>query len=179
MLYRARQFWQAISAAPKAQDLELASRWLEPSLLALFLRLQPSEQAHSLSILRQLSEQGESEPDLMAGALLHDVGKVCCPLSVWERIIIVLGRAIFPSLVKKWGRGEPRGWRRPFVVAERHAVWGAELAAQAGASARTVRLIRCHQEIPAPSAEVESAYSSSFSQEERWLRRLYTLDNQN
>lgn len=178
ILYRVRQFWQAITAAPQERDLGLARKWLTPSLLSLFLRLHPSEQAHSISIARQLAEQGETEPDLMVAALLHDIGKVRYPLTVWERIVIVLGKAMFSKRVKKWGRGEPRGWRRPFAVAEQHAAWGAELAAQAGASPLAARLIRSHQDNPTTSP-AESTLSSPFSQEDCWLQRLHMLDNQN
>jgi hypothetical protein len=44
----------------------------------------------------------------------------------------------------EWGQGQPRGLRRPFVVATQHPAWGADLSAAAGASARTCDLIRRH-----------------------------------
>jgi hypothetical protein len=69
---------------------------------------------------------------------------------VWERVVIVLGKRLFPRTVRRWGEARPRGLCRPFVVAARHAEWGADLAARAGASSQTVRLIRRHQNPPDP-----------------------------
>ena len=34
-----------------------------------------SDQRHSLNVMRTLRRQGHTEPDLLAAALLHDVGK--------------------------------------------------------------------------------------------------------
>lgn len=141
---------------PDADDLALAGQVLSPSLMTLFLRMQASEQAHSLWIFRQLRQANGSQflaglmdewqRDFLAAALLHDVGKVCYPLHLWERVVIVLGKAFFPNQARRWGQGEPYGWKRAFVVAEQHAVWGADMAAQAGASLLTVRLIGRHQD---------------------------------
>ncbi len=53
--YRVRQFWHALTARPTPEDLALARQALSPAQMELFLQLQPSEQAHSLKIYRQLS----------------------------------------------------------------------------------------------------------------------------
>jgi hypothetical protein len=79
---------------------------------------------------------------------LHDVGKILNPLSIFDRVVIISGKRLFPRAARRWGGGTPCGLRRPFVVAVNHAAWGAELAAQAGASSRIVDLIRCHQDSP-------------------------------
>jgi hypothetical protein len=150
MFYRLRQLWESLYARPTAPDLALALDVLAPPLMALFLRLQPSEQAHSLRILCQLLEQGENHPDLLVAALLHDVGKSRYPLHVWERILIVVGKALLPKQARRWGQGQPRGWQRAFVIAEQHPAWGAEMAGEAGASSLTVSLIRYHQENSPP-----------------------------
>jgi hypothetical protein len=97
-------------------------------------------------VLERLLADGQTDADLLTAALLHDAGKVRARLSVWERVVIVLGKKLFAGHVKGWGEGEARGLRRPFVVAAQHAAWGAELALAAGASPRTVELIRRHQE---------------------------------
>jgi hypothetical protein len=116
--------------------------------MALFDQMQPGEQAHSFRILHRLIEQGQTHHDLFVAALLHDVGKIQHPLRPWERALIVVCESFFPAQVKKWGQGTARGWRRPFVVAEQHPAWGAQLAAEAGASPLAVALIERHQEPP-------------------------------
>lgn len=144
--YRVRQFWLALMAAPRPEDLERARERLSPQLMALFLQMQPGEQAHSLDVYARLLSRQQTDTDLLTAALLHDVGKSRYPLHVWDRAAIVLARKLFREQAQRWGQAAPRGWRRPFVVAEQHPAWGAEMASQAGASALTVRLIRRHQD---------------------------------
>jgi hypothetical protein len=146
LFYRFRQFWDALTAFPDPEELAQARQVLSPPLMELFLRLQTHEQAHGLKVFHQLRQPGQFHPDLLVAALLHDVGKSRYPLYPWERVLIVLGKAFFPLKVKTWGQSEPTGWRRPFVIAEQHPNWGAEMALQAGASALTASLIRRHQD---------------------------------
>jgi len=81
----------------------------------------------------------------LAAALLHDVGKVTAPPRLWERVIVVLAEHFLPARSERWAQEEvPRGWRRRFIIRRLHPGWGAELAAQAGATPRTVALIRQH-----------------------------------
>jgi putative nucleotidyltransferase with HDIG domain len=173
--YRARQFWYALTATPDPEDLDQARRVLLPSQMALFTRLQASEQAHSLEVFRRLRERNETNRDLLVAALLHDVGKSRHPIRLWERVAIVLGKVFFPKKVGVWGQGEPRGWRRPFVIAEQHAVWGAEMARRAGASPTTVALIQRHQEA---HGELSARRGEAGGFEDELLRRLQYLDNE-
>ena len=146
LTYRVRQFKLAfVGPWPPIPDVSLSPH-LTPSLITLFRRMSPSEQAHSFAVLQRLQGQGHTDADLLTAALLHDVGKVRSPLSVLDRVIIVLARRIIPRVAGKWGAGEPRGWRKPFVTASCHPAWGADLAAEAGASPRACALIRRHQD---------------------------------
>lgn len=177
LLYRSRQFWQAIIARSSPEDLDLVSSILSPAQLALFNQMQPSEQAHSLSVSRELSHQGEENTDLHTAALLHDVGKIRAPLRLWERVLIVLVNAICPDCIHRWGDvpteeglGE-LGWRRAFVAAEQHPRWGADLAAQCDTSALAVALIARHQEKIIPSQFAGSSLEDSL------LLKLQSIDN--
>jgi len=96
--------------------------------------------------------------------------KTLHPLSIFDRVIIVLGKRLFPRRVMRWAEGAPKGLCLPFVVAEHHAQWGAELAADAGATPLTVELIRRHQEPPFPA---------SSSQTEQLLAALQAADDEN
>lgn len=174
--YRARQFWLALTAAPGSEDLDLARQMLSPAQMELFLKLQPNEQAHSLQIFRRLSDQQPMERDLLVAALLHDVGKTAYPLRPWERAWIVIAKALLPARAAEWGKAEPRGWKRPFVVAEQHPAWGAEMASRAGASPTVVNLIRRHQEQIDPPARAED--SDLNRKEDLLLLRLQWLDDE-
>jgi hypothetical protein len=146
LVYRSCQFWNALFSSRTRIASESLLPQLTPVQLILFRRMQPSEQAHAFHLFKQLLAGGETNPDLLTAALLHDVGKILFPLSIFDRIVIVLGKRFFPRSARAWAEGAPQGLRRPFVVAEQHAGWGAQLASQAGASQQTVELIRQHHE---------------------------------
>lgn len=170
--YRVSQFWAALQTTQlQASDLEPAKAVLSNHQLALFKQLQPSEQAHALHTLRTLKEQGETHPDLLTAALLHDVGKIKHPLHLWERVIIVLAKQLFPGRIKAWGRANPRGWWRPFVIAYQHPQWGADLAGEAGTSPLAIHLIREHQN--------ETITETADVMTNHLLQTLQAADNQN
>ena len=125
--------------------------YLSPTQIFLFRRMQPSEQTHAVQVFERLKTAGQTDPDLLVAALLHDVGKVMFPLSLIDRIAIVLGNRFFRRKSGQWSNGPMTWLRRPFVVAAHHPQWGADLAEQAGASDRTVGLIRSHQDAPTGS----------------------------
>jgi len=144
--YRVRQFASALLARVSPDDLREADEVLPPDAQKLLRRMSVSDQRHSLNVMRTLRRQGHTEPDVLAAALLHDVGKSAAWIPPWYRAIIVLTQRFAPGVLAWLTRGEPRGWRRPFVVHRQHTEIGAEWAAQAGCSALTVSLIRRHQE---------------------------------
>jgi hypothetical protein len=147
LAYRTRQFWNALLSPRKRVETEALLPHLSPSQIVLFRRMQPSEQTHAQQVLQRLKAAGQTNPDLLAAALLHDVGKILVPLSLPDRVVIVLGKRFFRQRARRWSEGTPGRLRRPFVVAAHHAEWGADLAEQAGASSGTVDLIRRHQDI--------------------------------
>lgn len=172
--YRVSQFWKALFISPTQEQLAQARLVLSPALYELFLKMQPGEQAHSLDIFERLLTQGETNPDLLTAALLHDVGKIRHPLQVWERALVVMGNALFPGKVRQWGMAQPTGWKRAFVVAEHHAAWGAEIVAGAGAAPAMIEIIRCHQDkLPALPLSDQSP-----PLDENLLYRLQILDDE-
>lgn len=170
LVYRVKQFFRSLTAQSDLAQRGHVNEILDPPLAELFYRMPPSDQAHSLRVLRVLEHDGQLNPDLLAAALLHDVGKSVHPPSILDRIIVVLANQMFPHKVLKWGTSEPQGWRRPFAIAAQHAGWGADLAAACGASTLLVDLIRSHQE-PLPE-EVHSPRDAL-------VMELYRADNEN
>lgn len=139
------QFFSYLWARVTPADTALAAELLPPPLAALFGRMAPGEQVHCLRVLRILKEAGQTQPDLLQAALLHDVGKSLAPINIFERVLAVLARRLCPRRYALWAQAEPRGWRKAFVTAVQHPGWGADLAARAGAPTRVVNLIRRHQ----------------------------------
>jgi hypothetical protein len=153
--YRASQFFLALFARLTPEDTLLIEEHLSPSLIETFQRMSRSDQLHGIRVLRSVCNNGEAHPTLCAAALLHDVGKSRHPFRLWDRIMVVLGTAIIPDAIQRWGNGEPRGWRRAFVVAAQHPLWGAEIIRAAGGSEELATLISRHQEIPLEHHESE------------------------
>jgi hypothetical protein len=158
LTYRSRQFWNALLGPRTRVETEALLPHLTPTQITLFRRMQPSEQAHAFQILERLKNAGQTDPDLLTAALLHDVGKILYPLSTFERVIIVLGKRFFRRSARRWGEGKPTGFRRAFVVAAQHPDWGAGLAEQAGVTPGAVELIRRHQDPLSPNPGSRSEY---------------------
>jgi hypothetical protein len=172
--YRLGQFRAHLWPSPLSPaDLAEVRQVLSPPLAALFRRLTPGEQAHSLRVMRMVAAGGSAwagQSELLQAALLHDVGKSVAPLTLPGRVAVVLVSRLWPELIERSAGGEPRGRpNRPFVTAAWHAEWGAELCAQAGAPPLTVELIRRHQTpIDAPA-----------TREDEMLHVLQTADDDN
>ena len=133
VLYRLSQFWRNVTAQPlKVLEQEEIAESLNPGELALFRLMSTSDQRHAYRVYTLLQASGHSDVDLLAAALLHDVGKIRADLSACDRTVAVLGETFLPRRAKAWGEGAVSGWRHTFVVREQHAGWGAALAEEAG-----------------------------------------------
>lgn len=147
--YRLRQFRELLIARPLgANQWEEIEAILSVEEVFLFRRFSPADRQHSYRVMATLRRAGHQERALLAAALLHDVGKTCQPLRLWERIAGALAELLAPGLVARWGRGSARGWQRPFVIRAQHGQWGAEMAAAANSNPTAVALIRHHQDKP-------------------------------
>ena len=169
--YRLWQFWRLVRVQPfPASGWPTVKAVLSPAELELFRRQTPADRTHSLRVLLTLQEAGETNPYLLTAALLHDVGKCRMTPNLWDRVVGAAGERLFPRRAATWGRAEASGWRRPFVIREQHAAWGAEMARLAGSHPTTIRLIGHHPD----------ALEALQDREERQLlARLKWADNQN
>jgi hypothetical protein len=163
MCYRWRQVRQQLGLVKPltAREYEEVKLWLPTRALPLFHSMSVADQRHSLRVCLGLRERGCVEADMLAAALLHDVGKAQGRVPFWTRPAIVLGKAFAPALLKKLvvplalldAPSVPR-WRRALGYAWWHAEVGAELAAQAGLSERAALYIRTHHQPHGPAAEL-------------------------
>jgi hypothetical protein len=171
-LYRVRQFFNALLARVSPDDLRQVDAILPSGAQGLFRKMSVSDQRHGLNVLHMLLQEGHTERDLLAAALLHDAGKSAAWVTPVHRTIIVLTRHFVPGVLAWLSRGEPRraAWRHPFVIHQQHPEIGAQWAAQAGCSAMTVALIRRHQ---------EPLRRTPQDLEEEWLVALQQADGIN
>jgi hypothetical protein len=194
LCYRVGQFLRALIArAPEEEEIEQAICLLTPEARALFCRQAVQDQRHGLAVYHTLRQAGHTDAQLLAAALLHDVGKAAAQLPPWQRAIIVLLNRLAPRLLLCLGREEsqgcvlsgsterstersrrrlakvlPQSWRRPFIVHVHHPEVGARWAQEAGCSPLTVALIRRHQD----------RISNCQTEEDQLLVTLQAADNQ-
>jgi len=169
-LYRFRQGLRALASWLRPVDDARAAQHLSPALFALYRQMRRSERQHSLRVLDSLIRAGHTQPDLLAAALLHDVGKIRAPFYLPEKVLVVLVKAAAPQRYQQWGSGSARGWQRPFAVGVQHPAWGAEMVAAADGSPLTVDLIRRHADWLADGDGAES---------DTLLRALQAVDDAN
>ena len=143
--YRIWQFWQSLQKPPQPEEYNIARDVLSSAELELFLKLPVPDMNHSLRVFHHLASEGETDPDLLKAALLHDIGKSCHPLRRWERVFGVLAVGLFPRRSAVWGQKDPGSIHRPLSVIQQHPAWGADLAEKAGCSQQVVWLIRYHE----------------------------------
>lgn len=161
--YRLWQVRQQLGFArlPSSYEYAEVSELLPALALVLFKSMSPADQQHSLRVYRGLRARGCYEQDMLAAALLHDVGKAQGRVPFWTRPAIVLGKHLAPALLKKIVLSPDQleqpysaKWRRALSYAWWHAEVGARMAASAGLSAQAVLYIRTHHQPDGPAAEL-------------------------
>lgn len=161
--YRLRQVRQQLGFVPPLTraDYNEVARWLPPAALTLFKTMTQADQQHSLRVCRGLQTRGCQEPEMLAAALLHDVGKAEGRVPFWTRPAIVLGKICAPRLLQRavvpfqeLAATTLPGWRQALSYAWWHAEVGAQLARNAGVSQQTALYIRTHHQPDGPAAEL-------------------------
>src|SRR6266568_4014580 len=159
--YRLEQVRQQLGfVAPlTGEDYEEAARVLPSSAaLSLFCTMSPADQQHALRVCRGLQSHGCTNEDMLAAALLHDVGKAQGRVPFWTRPAIVLGKKLAPQLLSRLvihPTPIPK-WRQSLSNAWYHADIGADLAASTGLSERAVLYIRTHHQPGGPAAALHA-----------------------
>lgn len=145
ILRRLAQFAGA-GAAPTPADFAVARQYLSPPLFDLFGAQHPRDIVHSVRTASWLLERGHRDPDLIAAALLHDIGKG--EQRRLDRTAWVLAHAthLDEMLPEAHSRFEIR---RALARSATHSEYGAGLLLAAGASERVVALTRAHHSSPA------------------------------
>lgn len=159
---RVRQFLLAAAAFVTRQgdSAAAAGELLPPEGVDLFGGLPAYDRRHALSVMHTLLEQGHNDPDLLAAALLHDVGKTGSPagrLRLGHRVLMVLIGALAPGWIDRLAHEGNGSWRQAFFVQAHHAELGAELALKVGCTQVTAELIRQHEADAVPGQDPRAA----------------------
>lgn len=140
--YRVKQFASAFTVRMRPQEREEVTNLLLPEELALFYGMRRPALRHALQVYRLLRLQGTPDRDLLAAALLHDVGKG--RVTVAHRVAAVLLETSAPALLDRIASPMGPRWRQGFFFHRHHAELGAELVERAGSNPTVVALVRDH-----------------------------------
>jgi len=147
--YRSGQFFRGFRWALRPEEIQVVRSQLTDRELLLFTAMQGRDRRHSMDMVRWLLRHAPEEPsdDLIAAALLHDVGKGS--LIVWDRVAFVLLGALSVRLRRWAGREDGRRWQQALWRLEHHASIGAEMLRAAGTRPRIVELVARHKDATA------------------------------
>ena len=126
-VHLARRFAASLSRRPPSPDDEVWARtWLTGAEAELWVAMPNADRRHAVEVTRRFlaRRSGATRPEI-AGALLHDVGKVQSELGTWGRVAATI---VGPRT-------------RRFRQYHDHEQIGANMAAQAGSDRVTVALI--------------------------------------
>jgi len=114
---------------------------LPPCAWPVFAGMPVADRRHAIDVADRLRTTGHDSPDLLAAALLHDAAKGR-RMRLWHRVAGVLLERLAPGLLRWLAAADPASWRHPFWLYLHHGPMSAELAARAGCTPATARLIR-------------------------------------
>ncbi len=140
---KVRQFRSHVRARVAPDERSALTAWVTQPQLAVFDSMHVADRRHGLDVVATLRGQGVIDDEVLLAGLLHDAGKGST--GVWPRVAFSLGQA-YGAWVWR-AAGILPGMRAAIERLRDHAETSAQLADRAGATPRTVELIR-HQEAP-------------------------------
>jgi hypothetical protein len=154
--YRVRQVVRGLRPHLSPADVAVARSLLSEREFLLFLHAAPRDQRHSMDLHDLLTrEVPDASRDLLAAALLHDVGKGA--LATWHRVAFVLFEAGAPALGQRLEAERGARWRQALWRLRHHARLGAEVLAATGSSPRVIAIVAAHTAKPPPDdPEIEA-----------------------
>ena len=128
VVHLAKRYVGSLSRTPpSAEDEAWAMTWLSTAEAHLWSRMIVQDRRHSIEVARRFQDlRPEATREEMAGALLHDVGKLQSGLPTSRRVLATI---VGPRTARLREYNE-------------HEAIGAELAAAADAAPATIALIR-------------------------------------
>jgi hypothetical protein len=139
-LYRARQFFDALSPVVRPAELREVEAVLGPRLTPLFASMSERDQRHCLDVYEALLAAGCEDGELLTAALLHDAGKgslAGTKVQLWHRVAYVALENAPESGLRVASERSPG-----IEVLRTHAERGVQLAAEFGASPEVLFLLR-------------------------------------
>lgn len=140
-MHRVGQFIGHLTARVEPAEEAGARRLLPEVAWPLYAAMPTADRRHALDVAGRLLTAGQTDPDLLAAAMLHDAAKGH-RMRLWYRVAGVLLAAVAPRVLAGLASPDDRSWRYPFHLYLHHPALSAAAALRAGCSDRTADLIR-------------------------------------
>lgn len=102
MIVRIKQFFCGLFAKITKNEHDLIKNYLTKEEQILFYKLQIFEQKHCLNVANDIKKDFPNNKSLIRIGLLHDIGKIKCPLSLIDKSIVVLLDKVTKSKIKSF-----------------------------------------------------------------------------
>ena len=156
-LQKAARLARSLDPLRAAPEDVWASGWLLLSEWRLYLAMDPRDRAHAVRVAQALLRAYPSaRGELVAAALLHEVGKAGRVYRVWERVLV----GLVPLGLIPWG---PLGRWQPLRLRLQHPALGAAAILAAGGRSAVARLVAAHHH-PGLDPEAELLYRFDHSE---------------
>lgn len=141
--YRIKQFLWALNSKLNKQDLTFIDNYLKYEEKELFIRMSMHDQVHSVKTAYDVKNicdnyDNINSPKLIKTALLHDVGKIYCKLSLIDRSILVILDKLTKGKLKRFNN------LKKIYVFYYHGEIGYELLKKCTNDERILYLIKNH-----------------------------------
>lgn len=145
MIIRIKQFFRGVFYRVGNQEYKFINRYLDSYELSLFKKLTSYEKIHTYTVAKRISEKLNSEvynrnvdkERLIKAAILHDIGKIECPMNIIEKSIIVIVDKFFRNWLKQ-------NKSKKIYIYYNHAEVGYNLLSKKEYSEEFLNIIRFH-----------------------------------
>lgn len=142
-----RFFETLVPLGPRRDDRQWALDQLLPGEVVLWARMKPADRRHAAGVARRVERAlgDRAGRDVLAAALLHDVGKIEADFGPYRRVIATLSAAAVrrdPDVIRAWTR--TTGFTRRVGLYLQHPKLGGDLLGMAGSDPLTEAWAREH-----------------------------------
>jgi hypothetical protein len=144
----ARFFGSLAPIGPRASDTDWVRAVLSPAEFELWSEMSRPDRRHSAAVARRVnSALGDAvQPDVIAAALLHDIGKLDARLGTFGRVVATVCGLVSRDMAEQWA--STRGFTRRVGLYLCHDRLGSERLAYIGSAPIVVAWARDHHQSP-------------------------------